>query len=117
LFINIVRWRVKKGDSVKQHEVWREMMKYQRHHLDKLTYIRSRFFTFTEEESSEETWMFLDDYHNGEDFHRGVEAWKKDPELKRFMDGWFPKWRDLIVPGSRIGEFWDEVEDLRVELK
>lgn len=61
--------------------------------------------------------MFLDDYYYGEDFHRGVEAWKEEPELKMFMDGWFPKWKDLIIPGSRKGEFWDEVEDLRVELE
>jgi len=33
------------------------------------------------------------------------------------MNEWFPKWDALIVPGSRKGEVWSEVEKLRVELK
>jgi hypothetical protein len=33
-------------------------------------------------------------------------------------DEFFPKWDALIVPGSRTkGEFWTEVEKLRVEFK
>ena len=48
MLVNIVRWRVPKEHSKKQFELWYEMMEYQRSHPEKVYYIRSRFFTFTE---------------------------------------------------------------------
>ena len=117
MFVNIVRWRVLKENSSKQFEVWREMMDYQKSHPEKVYYTRSRFFIHTEEGSSKESWMFLDEYEHSEDFYKGIKAWDEDPELMKIMDEWFPKWKDLIVPGSRKGEVWDEAENLRVEFK
>jgi hypothetical protein len=117
LLINIVRWRVPKENSNKQFEVWREMMDYQKSHPEKVYYTRSRFFTFTEKGSSEENWMFLDEYEHREDYDKWMKAVHEDPELMKLMDDWFPKWDALIVPGSRKGEVWTEVEKLRVEFK
>ena len=62
MLVNIVRWRVRKEDSRRHLEIWREMMDWQRAHPEKVAYTRSRFFTFSAEGSSEESWMFLDDY-------------------------------------------------------
>jgi len=116
LLINIVRWRVPKENTKKQFEVWRKMMDYQRSHPEKFYYTRSRFFTFTEEESSEENWMFLDEYEHREDYDKWMKAVREDPELMKLMDEWFPKWDAVIVPGSKKkGEVWTEVEKLRVE--
>jgi len=117
LLINIVRWRVPKENNSRQFQVWREMMNYQKSHPEKVYYTRSRFFTFTEEGSSEESWMFLDEYERREDYDKWMKTVREDPELMKLMNEWFPKWDALIVPGSRKGEVWSEVEKLRVELK
>jgi hypothetical protein len=93
------------------------MMDYQKSHPEKFYYTKSRFFTFTEEGSSEENWMFLDEYEHREDYDIWMKAVRKDPELIRLMDEFFPKWDPLIVPGSKKGEVWIEVEKLMVELK
>lgn len=115
MFINTVRWRVPKENSKKQFEVWREMMDYQRAHPEKVYYIRSRFFTFTEKGSYEESWMFLDEYENREDFDKGMKTIKEDPEFIKLRDEFFPKWDTLIIAGSRKHEFWTKVEKLKVE--
>jgi len=117
LLINIVRWRIPKENSSKQFEVWREMMDYQKTHPERVYYTRSRFYSSTEEGSSEESWMFLDEYEHREDYDKWMKAVREDPELIRLMDEWFPKWDALIVPWSRKGEVWTEVEKLRVEFK
>jgi hypothetical protein len=83
------------------------MMDYQKSHPEKFYYTRSRFFTFTEDGSSEENWMFLDEYDN-----------REDPEIVKLMDDFFPKWNALIISGSKKkGELWTEAEKLRVEFK
>jgi hypothetical protein len=81
----------------------------------KMTYARSRFFTFSAEGSSEESWMFLDDYERREDFDRWVKAVREDPELVSLTKSFMPEWDSLIVPGSKQGEVWTEVESLRAE--
>ena len=117
MLVNIVRWRVPKEHSGRQLEIWREMMDWQRAHPEKVTYARSRFFTFSTEGSSEESWMFLDDYARREDFDRWMQAVREDPELIRLMEKFIPKWDAVIVPGSRQGEVWTEVESLRAEFE
>ena len=116
--INIVRWRIPKENSTKQLEVWHEMLDWQRSHPEKCSYTRSRFFTRTEEGSSEEYWMFVDEFEDREHYDKWMKAVREDPELVKAMDEWFPKWDAVIVPGSKKkGEVWTEVEKLRVELK
>jgi len=70
---------------------------------------------FTEKGSSEESWMFLDEYERREDYDKWMKAAREDPELVKLMEAWFPKWAALIVLGSKKGEVWTEVEKLRVE--
>jgi hypothetical protein len=116
--VNIVRWRVLKENSKKQFEFMHWWMDWQRSHPEKFYYTRSRLFTFAEEGSSEENWMFLDEYEQREDFHKQLKAAREDPELSKVLnDECFPGWDPLIVLGSkRRGEVWTEVEKLRVEL-
>jgi hypothetical protein len=115
MLINIMRWRVPKKDSKKQFEVWREIMDYQRSHPEKVYYVRSRFFTFTEKGSSEENWMFLDEYENREAFDKWMKTVREDPELVKLADRLLPKWNALVIQGSKESEVWNEVEKLRVE--
>jgi hypothetical protein len=117
VLVNIVRWRIPKGNSGEQLELWREMMDYQKAHSEKVSYARSRFFTFSEEGSSEESWMFLDEYERPEDYDKWMKFVREDPELVKLMEPWFPKWDALVVPGSKKSEVWTEVESLRVEFK
>ena len=92
-------------------------MAWQRSHPEKFYYTRSRLFTFTEEGSSEEHWMFLDEYEEREDFDKQTKAVHEDPELAKVIkDECFPRYDAMIIPKSRKGEVWTEVEKLRVEL-
>jgi len=117
VLVNIVRWRIRKENSGRLLEIWQKMMEWQRAHPDKVTYARSRFFAFSAEGSSEESWMFLDDYERREDFDRWMKAVREDPELIGLVDSFMPEWNALIVPGSKQGEVWTEVESLRAEFK
>jgi hypothetical protein len=45
------------------------------------------------------------------------ETMHEDPEVSPIVGGWIPKWDAVIVPGSKKGEVWTEVEELRVEFK
>jgi len=117
LLLNTVRWRVPEENSQKQFEFWREVLDYQRAHPEKFHYARSRFFTFTEEGSSEENWMNLDEFDNREAYDKTVKTEHEDPEVVKLAEEWLPKWDAVIVPGSRKVEVWTEIEKLRVELK
>jgi hypothetical protein len=118
LLINIRRWRIPKKNSDQQLEVWSAMLDYQRSHPEKFHYVRSRFYTMTEEGSAEEHWMFLDEYDDREAYDKTMKTMHEDPEVAKLADEWYPKWDAVIVPGSRKkGEVWTEVEKLRVEFK
>jgi hypothetical protein len=117
MFVNIVRWRVPKENSGRVLDLWSEMMDYQRSHRQYFHYIRSRFFVHLGRESSEEDWMFLDEYERREDYDKWMKAVNEDPELIRLTDDFFPKWDALIVPESRKSETWTEVEELRAVFK
>ena len=118
LLVNIVRWRVLKENHEKQFEVWREMMDWQKSHPEKFHYAKSRFYTMSEEGSSEEQWMFLDEYDNREAYDKNMKTMHEDPEVVKLADEFFPKWEALLVPKSkRKGEVWTELEELRVEFK
>jgi len=112
MWINIVRWRVPKEKSKEQLAVWREMIDYQRSHPETVSLLRSRFFTHTEEGSSEENWMFLDEYRSREDFERFVKKWDEDTELAKLGEKFFAKWEKVMIPRSRKREYWTEIEEL-----
>jgi len=118
LLVNIRRWRVPRENHKKQFELWNVMLDYQRSHPEKFHYLRSRFYTMSEEGSSEEHWVFIDEYENREDFDKTMKTFNQDPELIKMSDEFFIKWDALIVPKSRTkGEVWTEVEKLKVEFK
>jgi len=113
VFVNIVRWRVPKEKSKEQLEVWREMIDFQRSHPETVSLLRSRFFTSSDEGSTEENWMFLDEYDSREDFERFVAKWDADQELAKLGEQFFVKWETVMIPKSRKREYWTEVEELR----
>jgi len=123
MFVNIDRWRVPKESSGKHLEFlrwWTDWERsYQKSHPEKARLTRSRVFRFTEEGSSEENWMFLDEYEAREDFDKQMKIMREDPEIAKVVrDEVFPRWDALIVPGSRKkGEVWTEVEELTVAFR
>jgi len=54
---------------------------------EKVYYTRSHFFTFTEKGSSEENWMFPDEYEHREDYDKWMKAVLEDPELMKIRCG------------------------------
>jgi hypothetical protein len=117
MFVNIVRWRVRKEDHDKVLDVWSKMMDYQRSHRKYFHYAKSRFFVHSGKELSEEDWMFLDEYERREDYDKWMKVVREDPEIIGLMDDFFPKWDPLIVPDSKKSETWTEIEGLRTVLK
>jgi hypothetical protein len=117
MFVNIVRWRVRKEDHDKVLDVWSKMMDYQRTHGKYFHYAKSRFFVHSGKELPEEDWMFLDEYERREDYDKWMKVVREDPEIVGLMDDFFPKWDPLIVPDSKKSETWTEVEGLRTVLK
>jgi hypothetical protein len=115
MLVNIVRWRVLKEQRGRQAEVWREMMDWQRAHPEKFLYIRSRFYTSYKEGEAEENWMFFDEYERPEDYEKWMKTAREDPEIVALLEPFFAKWDPLVVPGSKKGEIWTEVENLRAE--
>jgi nicotinamidase-related amidase len=115
VLVNIVRWRVPKEQSDRQRELWQEMMDWQRAHPEKVFYARSRFFTSSNEGQAEESWMFLDEYERLEDYEKWMKTVREDPEMLALTEPFFAKWDPLVVPGSKKGEVWTEVDSLRVE--
>jgi hypothetical protein len=67
MFVNIVRWSVRREDHDKVLDVWSKMMDYQRSHREYFYYSRSRFFVHIGKDSQQEDWMFLDEYERRED--------------------------------------------------
>ena len=117
LLINTVTWRIPKENSQKQFELWKEMLDYQRSHPEKFHYVRSRFYKISEEGSSEEHWMAIDDYEKREDFDKTMKIFDEDPECIKMSEEFFRKWNPLIVPKSRKGEIWSQIMELTVEFK
>jgi len=117
LLVFVVKWRIPKENSKKHLELLRWLMDYQRSHAEKFYYTKSRFFTFTEEGSSEENWMNIDDHEHREDFDKQWKAIREDPEVSKTMDEADRKMDALVVPGSMKKDVWTEVEELRVEFR
>jgi hypothetical protein len=90
------------------------MTDYQRSHPEKFHYTKSRFYTISKEESHDEHWIAIDEYDDREAFDQTMKTVREDPEVVPMVDAFFPKWDALIVPGSRKGEVWTEVEGLTV---
>ena len=115
MLVNTLRWRIPKENSDRQREFWQEVTDYQRSHPGKVFYTRSRFFTSTMEGQAEESWMFFDEYEHAEDYQKWMKTVREDPELIALTEPFLSQWDALIVPGSKKGEVWTEVEGLRVE--
>jgi len=69
----------------------------------------------TEEGSSEEHWMFLDEYDNREAYDKMRNAIEQDPELVKMNIQRHSKWDPMRVPDSFKAELW--TERVRVDLK
>jgi len=55
----------------------------------------------SEEGSSEEHWMFLDEYDSREGYDKTMKTNRQDAEYAKLAEEWYPKWDALIVPWSR----------------
>ena len=120
MLCDVTRWRVQASNSKKHMELWRAIMQHQRDNRQKVYYKRSRFYTMVDSESSEEHWMFIDEYENREEFDRTYKAFNDQPDLPYSDDPakaaqMREEKRSLTVPGSMKKELWIERPELAVE--
>jgi hypothetical protein len=86
--------------------MWREILDYQRSHPEKFLYSRSRILTLAEEEPSEESWMWIDEYEDRETYDTMTKAIEEDPEVVRKKEEWHSIWDPMRIPGSVKTEVW-----------
>jgi len=120
MLCDVTRWRVHASNSKKHLEVWRAIMQHQRANRQRVPYKRSRFFTMVDSESSEEHWMYIDEYEDREAFDRMYKAAEDQPDLLYSDDpGKAAQMREekrsLSVPGSSKKELWTEHPELAVD--
>jgi hypothetical protein len=106
LLIETCRWRIAKENSEKHLEMWREILDYQRSHPEKYLYSRSRILTLAEEEPSDESWMWIDEYEDRETYNKMMKAIDEDPEVVSKKKEWHSKWDPMRIPGSVKTEVW-----------
>jgi len=109
LLYEIAQWRIRKENSEKHLECWREILESQRSHREKFYYTRSRILQLADEESSEEeTWGWIDEYPNREAYDKMAKAYEADPDVVKLKNEYHSKWDPLRVPGSFKAQLWTE---------
>jgi len=96
LLIDVSRWRIPKENSEKHLNTWREILDHQKSHPEKYLYSRSRIFKLTEEASSEESWLAIDEYEDRETYDKTMKALESDPGIAC----------PTSIPGSMKTERW-----------
>jgi hypothetical protein len=109
LLYEIAQWRIRKENSKKHLECWREILESQKSHRKKFYYTKTRILQLAEEESSEEeTWGWIDEYEDREAYDKMVKAVDGDPETAKLKNEYHSKWDPLRVPGSFKAQIWTE---------
>lgn len=95
-------------------------MQHQRANRQRYSYRQSRFYTMVDPESSQEHWMYIDEYENQEAFDSMWSAVEKQPDLFYSDDPaeaarMREEKRSLTVPGSAKKELWTQRQELAVD--
>lgn len=116
MLYSVARWRIRKEYSKKHLEMWRQILQEQRDNSGKFFYSRSRILQLAENEadSTEETWMNIDEYEGREAYDKMMKAIEEDPWVKSFEAKWRSVSDPMRVPGSFKVELW--TERVKVEL-
>lgn len=119
--IETAGWRIPKENHDRMLELARVGadgnggLEYQRQHPDKLFYRKTRTFFASEEGSSEETWFFIDEYDDEDDYQKAREVYRSDPDALSIGASFREALLALIVPGSMWGPLHcTELEPLTV---
>ena len=120
MLCDVTRWRVHASNSKQHLEMWRAIMQHQRANRQRFPYKRSRFFTMLDSESSEEHWMYIDEYEDREAFDRMYKAAEDQPDLPYSDDpGKAARLREekrsFTIPGSSKKELWTEHPELAAD--
>lgn len=99
------RWRIPAANSKKLEEMFRAIIAYLRSNPQRYPQLRSAvIFSSAKPESSEEDWMWVEEYADRESMDAFYKALKEDKAFLEIHDKQYDFWR-LIVDGS----FKDEV--------
>jgi hypothetical protein len=113
--VDIGKIRVKKENHAKAVEMFTDMLNYQHSHPELFYYSRTRsFFMDAPDNSSEEIWMFIDEYDNREKYWNAlITSIKDNPALLEKLNKCFSI---MSPPATRLAahEVWSEIEEMRV---
>jgi len=111
---DIGQWRVSKANIKKHLEIMRKFVKWQKQNRRKFCYMHSTFGVLKSEDSSVETWMYIDEYKDQESYDKSAKALEKsDPDCAGFFKI-IEEWESLIVPNSYTCARWIEKPELRI---
>ena len=110
LLCDIGHWRIPKENSKKHLECCLWILNDQKSRRKKFHYTTSRFLQLAEAEmsSSDESWMWINEYENRDAYDKMMKAMEEDDELVRLRNQWHGKWEPMMVPGSLKRQLWTE---------
>jgi hypothetical protein len=108
LLIYIGRWRVPAANSKKLEEMFRAILAHVRSNRERYPQLRSAVIcSSVEAESSEEDWLWVEEYADREAYEAFYRELKEDKTFLEIHDKQYDFWR-LIVDGSFKGELYTE---------
>jgi hypothetical protein len=112
MLYDIGQWKVSKANIKKHLEIMRKFVEWQKQNRRKFFYMYSTFCVLKSEDSSVETWMYIDKYKDQESYDNSVKALdKSDPDYAGFFKI-IEDWESLIVPNSYNCARWIEKPEL-----
>ena len=104
----IGRWRVPTANSKKLEEMFRAICTHLRSNRQRYPQLRSAVICSSfETESSEEDWLWVEEYADREAYDAFYKALEEDKTFLEIHDKQYDFWR-LIVEGSFKGELYTE---------
>lgn len=108
LLTYIGRWRVPEANSKKLEEMFHAILTHVRSNREKYPQLQSCVIcSSVEAESSEEVWMFIEEYADREAYDAFYKALEEDKAFLEIHDKQYDFWR-LIVESSFKGELFTE---------
>lgn len=98
------RWQVPVTSSKTHLEIIRAIYTHIKFHRQNFSYLRSSRFYSTESNDTNETWIYIDEYADRENYERMMKALSEDDRTGRLRKAW----EALIVPGSFRTEVWTD---------
>jgi hypothetical protein len=100
LFIYFAQWSVPITNSIKLEEMFCALLTYVRSNRERYPQLRSAVYcSSVSVDTSDEDWIWVEEYMNREDYEAFYKSLKDDEEFKKIHDKQYDFWH-LITKGS-----------------